>query len=127
MGYFPAVLGLAAVIGLIVFFWRQFGPTSGHAVGNRVAAHFGISRSVFYALLENGVRDVSSRDLLLSLERSGLSLEEIGVRLAPSLSRGIERLEKRFGPQDIYADAKVVVARLLAAAEPSDEAASVEG
>uniref|UniRef100_UPI002493046C hypothetical protein n=1 Tax=Azonexus hydrophilus TaxID=418702 RepID=UPI002493046C len=69
----------------------------------------------------------SSRDLLLSLDRSGLSLEEIGVRLAPSLSRGIERLEKRFGPQDIYADAKLVVARLLAAAEPGDEAASAEG
>ncbi len=92
------MLGLLAAIGLIVFFWRQYGPNSGHAVGNRVAAHLGISRSFFYALLENGVRDVSSRELLLSLGRSGLSLEEIGVRLAPSLSRGIERLEKRFGP-----------------------------
>lgn len=120
------MLGLVAVIGLILFFWRQYGLTSGHAVGNRVAAHLGISRSVFYALLENGVRDVSSRDLLLSLDRSGLSLEEIGVRLAPSLSRGIERLEERFGPQGIYADAKLAVARLLAAAEPSDEAASAE-
>lgn len=119
--FFP-VLGLVGVIGLVVFFWQQYGPRSGHAFGQRVAAHLGIAPKVFHALLANGVKG-SSRDLLLALARSGASLDEISRELAPSLQRGIERLEERFGPQGNYAPAKQVVARLLSEAAPADDSA----
>jgi hypothetical protein len=98
---------------LVVFLWRQIGPGSGRKLGNRIASHIGIPKNVFYALLENGVKG-SSRELLLSLEKSKLGLDEASVELGPSLGRGIERLERRFGTQEIYDKVKPVVARLVA-------------
>lgn len=116
MIYFPVIMGLLVLVGLAAFFWAHNGPGSGRAFGNRVAAHIGIPKNVFYALLENGVKG-SSRDLLASLERSKLSLDEAGVQLSPLLGRGIERLERRFGPQEMYEQAKPIVARLVAESE----------
>jgi hypothetical protein len=113
LGYFPLVAGLIALIGLAVFFWTRLGPGSGRGFGNRIAAHVGMPKNVFYALLENGVKG-SSGELLLSLEKSKLSLDEASVELGPSLNRGIERLEARFGPQMMYDKVKPVVARLVA-------------
>ena len=114
--YFPAIRGLLVLVGLAVFFWAHNGPGSGRAFGNRVAAHLGIPKNVFYVLLENGVKG-SSRDLLASLERSKLGLDEAGIKLGPTLGRGIERLERRFGAQEMYDKAKPIVARLVAASE----------
>jgi hypothetical protein len=116
LGYFPAIVGLLGVLGLIVFFWTQLGPGSGRRLGNRVASHIGIPRNVFYALLVNGVKG-SSRELLRSLEKSKTGVDEASVALAPSLSRGIERLEGRFGPQEAYDKAKPIVAGLIAKSE----------
>ncbi len=116
LGYFDLVVSFLGLIGLAVFFWRQIGPGSGRKLGNRIAAHIGIPRSVFYALLEYGVKG-SPRELLLSLEKSKLGLDEASVELGPSLSRGIERLESRFGPQEMYDKAKPIVARLVAESE----------
>lgn len=113
MLYLPTVLGLVVLVGLLIFFWKRSGPGSGRTFGNRIAAHLGIPRNVFYALLENGVKG-SSRELLVSLEKSGLGLQESSVELGPSLSRGMERLETRFGPQEMYDKAKPIVARLVA-------------
>lgn len=116
MIYFPAFMGFLVLVGLAVFFWVHNGPGSGRSFGNRVAAHIGIPKNVFYMLLENGVKG-SSRDLLASLERSKLGLDEAGVKLGPTLGRGIERLERRFGVQEMYEQAKPIVARLVAASE----------
>ena len=116
MGYIPAVMAVVALLGLIVFFWNEIGPGSGRKLGNRIAAHIGIPKNVFYALLANGVKG-SSRDLLVSLQQSKLGLDEASIELGPSLSRGIERLESRFGPQEMYDKAKPIVARLVAEAE----------
>ena len=116
MGYFPVVVGLVALLGLAVFFWNQIGPGSGHKLGNRIAAHIGIPKNVFYALLANDVKG-SSRELLLSLEKSKLGLDEASVELGPSLSRGLERLEGRFGSQEMYDKAKPIIARLVAESE----------
>jgi hypothetical protein len=115
LGYFPLLAGVAVLIGLAVFFWTQIGPGSGRGLGNRVAAHIGLPRGVFYALLENGVKD-SARDALLALMREKVGVEDASVRLAPALAKGLERLEARFGPQGIYDDAKPLLARLQARA-----------
>lgn len=85
----------------------------GRPFGNRIATHIGIPRTVFYVLLENGVKG-SSRELLAAMEKSKLSLDEASVRLGPTLGRGIDRLERRFGTQEMYEQAKPVVARLVA-------------
>ena len=111
-----AIVGVVVVVALVVFFWRRSGVGSGRTLGNRVAAHIGIQRSLFYSLLDHGVKG-SSRDLLASLEKSKLSLDQASVELGPSLSRGIERLEAHFGPQEMVDEAKPIVARLVSASE----------
>jgi hypothetical protein len=50
---------------------------------------------------------------LASLEKSKLDLDQASIELGPSLSRGIERLEARFGPQEMIDKAKPIVARLV--------------
>lgn len=113
MGYFPTLFGVIVLIAIAVFFWRREGPGSGRAYGNRVAAHIGISRRVFWPLLENGVQG-SSRALLASLERDGVGMAAASARLAPSLMRGMARLEARFGTQAMYEEAKPRIAAVLA-------------
>lgn len=121
----PAIIGVATLVGLLVFFWKRFGSGSGHALGNRVAAHLGIPRSHFYTLLDHGVKG-SSRDLLHALEKANLDPEQASVELGPTLARGIERLEERFGPQEIYERVKPTVVRLVAAFERKHGAAESE-
>ena len=111
-----ALVGVVAIVALLVFFWNRSGIGSGRSLGNRVAAHIGIQRSLFYSLLDHGVKG-SSRDLLAALEKSKLSLDQASVKLGPSLSRGIERLEAHFGPQEMVEKAKPIVARLVAQGE----------
>lgn len=84
--------------------------------GNRIAAHIGIPKSLFHSLLDHDVNE-SSRNLLASLEKSKLSLDQASVELGPSLSRGIKRLEAHFGPQEMVDKAKPIVARLMSAFE----------
>lgn len=116
MVHIPAVAGLLILVVLAVFFWKRYGIGSGHAFGNRLAAHNGIARNTFYYLLDNGAKG-ASREYLASLERSNLSLDQASLAIAPTLSRGLERLEARFGTQEIYEKAKPIVARLLAESE----------
>jgi len=104
------------MLGLAVYFWRRYGPRSGRAFGNRIAAHIGIPRYVFYGLLEHGAKG-PSRELLASLERSKMTLDEASVELGPALNRGSERLEARFGAQEMYDRVKPIVARLVAESE----------
>ena len=111
------VFGLLALVAIAVYFWRRYGIGSGRAFGNRLAAHNGIPRNTFYYLLDSGAEG-SSRELLATLEQSNQSLDQASVAIAPSLSRGIERMEARFGPQEMYDKAKPIVARLLAESEP---------
>jgi CBS domain containing-hemolysin-like protein len=118
--YFPALFGLAVLVALSIFFWKVVGPGSGRKFGNQIAAHLRLPRNVFYALLENGVKG-SSRSLLLSLEKSSSNLDTAAVKLGPTLCRGLERLEKRFGPQEMYELAKPIVAS-LAPAVPEQQA-----
>ena len=116
LGYLPTVVGVVVLLGLAVFFWMRSGPRSGRTFGNRIAAQIGIPRNVFHGLLEYGARG-SPRELLASLERSKLTLDEASVKLGPTLNRGMERLEARFGAQEMYDRAKPIVARLLAESE----------
>jgi hypothetical protein len=114
--YFLAIAGICILGGLGVFFWKRFGTGSGRALGNRIAEHNGIPRKVFYYLLDNGVKG-STHDLLVSLERSNITLDQASIAVAPSLNRGIERLEARFGTQSIYEMVKPIVAKLVAQSE----------
>ncbi|PKO94644.1 MAG: hypothetical protein CVU16_02105 [Betaproteobacteria bacterium HGW-Betaproteobacteria-10] len=118
-----AIVGFLALLALLVFVWRQSGFGSGRKFGNRIASHVGIPKSLFYTLLDNGAKG-SSRDLLISLENSELDLDQASVELGPSLSRGIERLEARFGPQEMYDRAKPTVARLTAEFERKQQASA---
>jgi hypothetical protein len=111
-----AIGGVVTLIALAVFFWLRSGSGSGRSFGNRIAAHIGIPKGLFHSLLDHGARD-SSRDLLASLEKLNLSLDEASVRLGPSLARGVERLEARFGTQEMVDKVKPIVARLVSEAE----------
>lgn len=117
MAYLPMIVGVAALIGLAIFFWQRMGPGSGRAFGNRIAAHIGVPRNVFWMLLDNGVQG-SSHAMLASLEASRLGLDEASLRLGPSLRRGLERLETRFGPQAMVEQARPIVERLAAQSGP---------
>ena len=112
MGYFPTIFGVLVLIGIAVFFWRREGPGSGRAYGNRIAAHIGIPKRVFWPLLENGVKG-SSRELLASLQQDGVSMGAASAQVAPWLIRGMERLEARFGTQEMYEQAKPRIAAVL--------------
>ncbi|HEY5764098.1 MAG TPA: hypothetical protein VIS73_12900 [Rhodocyclaceae bacterium] len=116
-----AIVGLATLVAVIVFFWKRFGIGSGHALGNRIAAHIGMPRNLFYLFLDNGAKG-SSRDLLAALEQANLDLDQASVELAPSLARGIERLEERFGTQGVYEKVKPSVARLMSEFERKQSA-----
>jgi hypothetical protein len=116
MFYTTAIVGVVTLVALAVFFWRLIGFGSGHRFGNRIASHIGIPKSLFYTLLDNGAKG-SSRDLLISLENAKLDLDQASVELGPALSRGLERLEARFGTQEMYDSVKPCVARLMSAFE----------
>jgi hypothetical protein len=116
LGYFPTIFGVFVLIGIAVFFWRREGPGSGRAYGNRIAAHIGIPKKVFWPLLENGVKG-SSRELLASLQRAGVSVGPASAQVAPWLMRGMELLEARFGTQEMYEQAKPRIAAVLQVTE----------
>ena len=111
-----AIFGIVILIALLVFFWKRSGVGSGRGFGNRIAAHIGIPRGLFHSLLDNGAKG-SSRELLASLEKSKLDLDQASAELGPTLARGIERLEARFGSQEMIDKAKPIVARLVAASD----------
>lgn len=111
MAFAPAFLGLVVLVALAVFFWRRDGPGSGRSFGNRIASHLGIQRSVFHSLMDIGAGD-TSRKTLAMLQKSGVSLEQAAEKIAPTLSKGISRMEARFGPQQGVDEAKPVVERL---------------
>lgn len=108
---------LSILIGLSLFFWKTYGPYSGRAFGNRLAKHLNLPRSTFWYLLDNGAKG-SALDLMLSLERHSDGLDSASRQVAPTLQRGLERLEARFGTQGIYEQVKPIVAR-WAASPPS--------
>jgi hypothetical protein len=112
--YSAAIVGVAVLVALAVFFWRRDGIGSGRSFGNRIAAHIGIPKSLFHSLLDHGVKG-SSRELLASLERAGMDLDQASVELGPPLSRGIDRLEARFGRQEMVDKVKPIVAGLVSA------------
>ena len=112
MIYSAAIVGVVALVALLVFFWRRSGIGSGRAFGNRIAAHIGIPKNVFHMLLTHGVSG-SPRDLLASLAKSKPGLDQASVALGPPLAKGIERIEARFGRQEMVDTAKPVVAKLV--------------
>ena len=106
-----ALVGVVVLCALLVFFWRHSGIGSGRSYGNRIAAHVGIPKSLFHSLMDHGTAG-SSRQLLASLEKENLTLDQASAELGPSLAKGVERLEAHFGKQEMLEKAKPVVARL---------------
>ena len=115
MVYSAAIFGVLTLIAVLVFFWWQSGLGSGRRFGNRVAAHMGMSKSLFHTLLVHGVKG-SPRELLASFAQSKLDVNQASIAISPTLSKGIERMEARFGPQEMVDKVKPLVARLLAQA-----------
>ena len=107
------LINAAILIALVFFLWKHFGIGSGRSFGNKIAKHIGLRPSTFWYLIDNGAKG-PALDLLKSLEQSNTSLDQASAALGPVLQKGIERLETRFGQQDIYEVAKPIVARLVA-------------
>lgn len=112
MIYTVAIGGVAFIVALMVFFWKRSGFGSGRTFGNRIAAHVGIPRNVFHMLLVNS--GAKSGDVLKALEKSKLDVGPASIALAPLLSKGIGRIEARFGTQEMVDKVKPIVARLVA-------------
>lgn len=108
-----ALVGVVVLCALLVFFWRRNGIGSGRSYGNRIAAHIGIPKSLFHSLMAHGTAG-SSRQLLASLEKANLTLDQASAELGPTLAKGVERLEAHFGKQETLEEAKPIVARLAA-------------
>lgn len=119
METFPIIINVVVLLALVVFVWKRLGPNSGRAYGNRIAAHVGMPKKTFWYLMENGTHG-STLQVLAPMEKSELSLSQAGIKLAPTLQKGLDRLEARFGVQEMYEEAKPVIAKLLAASEQKD-------
>jgi len=107
------LFSIAILIALAVFFWKRYGIGSGRGFGNRIAKHNDLRRSTFWYLINNGAKG-SALDLLKSLEQSNMDLDQASIAVGPTLQRGIELLEARFGTQEMYEAAKPIVAKLTA-------------
>jgi hypothetical protein len=112
MIYSAAIAGVAALLALLVFFWTRSGIGSGRAFGNRIAAHIGIPRNVFHMLMTHGVSG-SPHELLASVARSTHGLDQASVQLGPTLAKGVNRMEARFGRQEMVDQVKPIVTRLV--------------
>ena len=55
-----------------------------------------------------------------------MGLDQASIELGPILQRGIERLEARFGPQEMYDMAKPIVARLVVRSEKTPDLQAIE-
>jgi hypothetical protein len=115
-----AIIALLVFASLLALIWKRSGLGAGRAFGNRIANHLGIPKNLFHSLLENGVTG-PSLSVLATLERAGLSLEQASVELGPSLARGANRLEARFGHQKVIEDAKPTISALVTQWEAKQE------
>jgi hypothetical protein len=110
--YLTTLITLGLLVAGAAFLWKNFGPRSGRSFGNKIASHNDIARSTFWYLVDNGAKG-SALDELKAIEQSTETLEQASIALAPTLQRGLERLEARFGPQNIYELAKPKIDRLV--------------
>ncbi len=100
-------------VAFMAFTWFRGGLSKGRKIGNKVAAHINIEKNLFHMILENGVSG-SSLQMLSIFDNPYTSTDQISVMLAPSLTRGILALEKRFGPQIQLEQVKPIVSALQA-------------
>lgn len=111
---------MAVIFAMAAFFWKQFGLGSGRAFGSRIAVHLGMPKNVFHMLLANGAAEPG--DVLEALQKSTPDLAQASIELGPTLSKGIGRIEARFGPQEMIDQVKPVVARLVSEFEKKRQA-----
>jgi hypothetical protein len=110
--YFSTFVALGGLVAIASFFWNNYGPRSGRSFGNKIASHNDIARSTFWYLVNNGAKG-SALDELKAIEKSTETLEQASIALGPTLQRGLDILEARFGPQNIYELAKPKIYRLV--------------
>ena len=101
-----------AILVLWRFIWSRMGLGKGRAYGNKLAAHLGWQKNFFHSVLDNGVNGPSLM-VLNSIMQMGVSHHQATVMLAPSLARGLNALDSRFGPQAMIEEAKPIVKNLL--------------
>lgn len=106
-------IGIFSTWILLLLLSRTVGGLGrGRRYGNKIARHLGISNNLFHTLLDNGVNG-SSLQLLAMLERTGMTMEQASIQLAPSLERGVIALENKFGGQDQLERLKPIVSQLV--------------
>jgi hypothetical protein len=110
--YLSTFIAFGALVAIASFFWSNYGPRSGRSFGNKIASYNDIARNTFWYLVTNGAKG-SALDELKAIERSTETLEQASIALGPTLQRGLEILEARFGPQNMYELAKPKIDRLV--------------
>lgn len=106
-------IGLIVVwLGFLIVAWMKGGLGAGRKFGNKLAGHLNINKNLFHSLLDNGIEGPSLQFLGM-LERTGMSLQEASMELGPSLQRGIDALESRFGRQAAIDEVKPLVSKLV--------------
>lgn len=93
------IIAGALVLSLILFYGFSLGFHEGIKFATKIAAHLGIKKNLFLAILENGVDGGQSLALLGALSKSGYSIEQASIELSPSLLRGVVKMEEKFGAQ----------------------------
>jgi hypothetical protein len=110
------IIGIAVGALVLVWFakmalgWFGLGLGAGRKYGNQIADHLGLSRNLFHTILEHGV-DGPSLVVLGSLK--ALPVDRAAVKLAPSMVRGLMKLEKKFGTQPQIEEAKQAVTHVF--------------
>lgn len=107
------LLLIAILVLILAAAWKITGRGKARRFGNKVADCVGLNRNQFHSALDNGVSG-SSLAMLEMLEKAGLTPEQAGVEVGPSLAKGIAKLEGRFGPQPQIEAAKPTIAELVA-------------
>jgi hypothetical protein len=110
--YLTTLITLGLLVAGAAFLWKNFGPRSGRAFGNKIASYNDIARNTFWYIVDNGAKG-SALDELKAIEKSTETLEQASIALAPTLQRGLEILEAHCGPQNMYELAKPKINRLV--------------
>ena len=106
-----SIIGLLVFPGVLWFAWTKLGLREGRAYRNRLAEHLGVPRNLFHQSLDDGVNGPSLM-LLSTLEKSGMSLDQVAVELGPSLARGLDKFDARFGRLPMTDAIRPTVAKL---------------
>ncbi|MFC7462338.1 hypothetical protein [Hydrogenophaga defluvii] len=106
---FTTIVGALWVLFILFIVFRT-GLFKGRRYGNKVAAHIGIPKRLFHALLDS--TPGPSTQFLSVLKDSSPSLDHSALVLSPYMMASLDTLQNRFGRQPMLDAARPIVERL---------------